>query len=206
MSEQSETIPMAQDDPDVDASLPTIRWRGINHLALVTPDMDATVRFYHGVLGMRLVASVKAGPMRHYFFEMGEGNTVAFFEWTGTGTFAKPAGIRTKTPLQFDHLSFNVADEQALLDLRGRLKAKGCEVTDVVDHGFIHSIYFTDPAGIALEASCWVLDATARDADYDDARLFADPEPVPAILELARDGRLDHEPTTTLVNGPLDII
>jgi len=29
------------------------RWRGVNHLALVTPDMDATVRFYHGVLGMR---------------------------------------------------------------------------------------------------------------------------------------------------------
>ena len=31
-------------------------WRGINHLALVTPDMDATVRFYAGVLGMRLAA------------------------------------------------------------------------------------------------------------------------------------------------------
>ena len=26
-------------------------WRGINHLALVTDDMDATVRFYHRVLG-----------------------------------------------------------------------------------------------------------------------------------------------------------
>src|SRR5438477_9156944 len=26
-----------------------LRWRGINHLAMVTPDMDATVRFYHGV-------------------------------------------------------------------------------------------------------------------------------------------------------------
>jgi catechol 2,3-dioxygenase-like lactoylglutathione lyase family enzyme len=26
-------------------------WRGINHLALVAPDMDATVRFYAGVLG-----------------------------------------------------------------------------------------------------------------------------------------------------------
>ena len=34
------------------------RWRGINHLALVTTDMDATVRFYHGVLGARLVADL----------------------------------------------------------------------------------------------------------------------------------------------------
>ena len=41
--------------PTVDVTSP--RWRGINHLALVTPDMDATVRFYAGVLGMRLVAT-----------------------------------------------------------------------------------------------------------------------------------------------------
>ena len=41
------------------------RWRGINHLAMVTPDMGATVRFYHGVLGMRLVSTVLAGPIRH---------------------------------------------------------------------------------------------------------------------------------------------
>mgnify|MGYP001769449531 CR=1 FL=1 len=40
------------------------RWRGINHLALVTPDMDTTVRFYAGTLGMRLVATTMAGPMR----------------------------------------------------------------------------------------------------------------------------------------------
>ena len=51
------------------------RWRGINHLAMVTPDMDTTVRFYHGVLGMRVVAAIKAGPMRHYFFEIAPGNT-----------------------------------------------------------------------------------------------------------------------------------
>src|SRR5215470_17205506 len=67
-------------------------WRGINHLALVTPDMDATVRFYAGVLGMRLTATLMAGPMRHYFFEMADGNTAAFFEVKGAETFAKPAG------------------------------------------------------------------------------------------------------------------
>ena len=68
------------------------RWRGVNHLALVTPDMDTTVRFYHGVLGMRLVASVMAGPMRHYFFEIGPENTIAFFEVKGADTFAARGG------------------------------------------------------------------------------------------------------------------
>ena len=181
-------------------------WRGINHLALVTPDMDGTVRFYHGVLGMRVVAAISAGPMRHYFFDIGNGNTVAFFEWKHGHTFAKPAGVPVQTPLQFDHLSFNVADEEALLELRDRLKEKGCEVTDVVDHGFVRSIYFTDNNGIALEASFWVVDATAHDSNCEDSRLFTDPDPVPAILELRRDGKLEWEPKTELVQGPLDVV
>lgn len=175
------------------------RWRGINHLALVTPDMDATVRFYQGVLGMRLVASVMAGPMRHYFFEIGPENTIAFFEVKGAGTFAAPAGIPDRLrKAQFDHLSFNLADEQALIDLQERLRAFGCEVTPVVDHGFVHSIYFTDPHGIALEASWWVLDATGRPADFDDHRLFGDPDPVPAVRELRDAGRFASTPRTSL--------
>jgi catechol 2,3-dioxygenase-like lactoylglutathione lyase family enzyme len=175
------------------------RWRGINHLALVTPDMDATVRFYHEVLGMRLVATTMAGPMRHYFFEMGPGNTIAFFEVKDAHAFAAPAGIPdTARKAQFDHLSFNLPDEEALLTLARRLKDHGCEVTDVVDHGFIRSIYFTDPHGIALEASWWVVDATGREADYGDTRVFGDPDPVPAVRELVDGGEVTSVPHTTL--------
>src|SRR3954469_17904059 len=95
------------------------RWRGINHLAMVTPDMDATVRFYHGVLGMRLVASTMAGPMRHYFFELGPQNTIAVFEIKNTPAFLKQAGVPIKKfPFQFDHLSFNLPDEESLHDLQ----------------------------------------------------------------------------------------
>jgi catechol 2,3-dioxygenase-like lactoylglutathione lyase family enzyme len=176
------------------------RWRGVNHLALVTPDMDTTVRFYHGVLGMRVVATVMAGPMRHYFFEIGPENTVAFFEVKGADTFSAPAGIPDRLrKAQFDHLSFNVADEHALEELQSRLKAHDCEVTDVVDHGFVRSIYFTDPNGIALEASWWVIDATGREADYSDEGLFSDPDPVAAVRELQTAGELASAPSTRLV-------
>lgn len=173
------------------------RWRGINHLALVTPDMDATVRFYHGVLGMRLVATLKAGPMRHYFFEIGPGNTVAFFEVEQAAPFAIPAGIPDQRKSQFDHLSFNLPDEDALVALQRRLEAAGSEVTEVVDHGIVRSIYFTDPHGIALEASWWAGDATGRPADYADPRFFADTEPVAAVAELAAGG-LEWVPKTSL--------
>ena len=175
------------------------RWRGVNHLALVTPDMDATVRFYHGVLGMRLVATLRAGPLRHYFFEIGPQNTIAFFEWKDAPTYTKPAGVPRCQPTQFDHLSFNLPDEEALLTLQERLRAAGCEVTKVIDHGIVHSIYFNDPHGIALEASWWSLDATGRpEVDYGDSRLFADRSPVPAVQELAQDRTLAWLPATRL--------
>ncbi len=177
------------------------RWRGINHLALITADMDATVRFYHGVLGARLVATIGTLQFRHYFFEFGPENTVAFFEYTDVpvDSFAKPAGVPDPRAPQFDHLSFNLPDETALLALRDRLKSAECEITDVVDHGFIRSVYFTDPNGIALEASCWMLDATGRPADYGDERLFADPDPVPAVRELRATGAVASTPHTHLV-------
>lgn len=186
-------------DMDETQDVETPRWRGINHLALVTNDMDATVRFYHGVLGARLVAHLGNNAFRHYFFEFGAGNTVAFFEYRGrpVAAFAKPAGVPDARAIQFDHLSFNLPDEHALLTLRSRLKAAGSEVTDVVDHGFIRSVYFTDPNGIALEASWWVTDATGREADYSDEGLFADPDPVPAVGEI-RAGGLRSVPATHL--------
>jgi catechol 2,3-dioxygenase-like lactoylglutathione lyase family enzyme len=181
------------------------QWRGINHLALITTDMDATVRFYHGVLGARLVAHLGNEHFRHYFFEFGPEQTVAFFEYQGVSLrkLEKPAGVPHELAIQFDHLSFNVPDEEALHGLRDRLKAAGCEVTDVVDHGFIHSIYFTDPNGIALEASWWVIDATGRVADYGDEALFSDPNPVPAVRELRERGDLDWLPSTQLVDDTI---
>jgi catechol 2,3-dioxygenase-like lactoylglutathione lyase family enzyme len=180
----------------------TVQWRGVHHLALVTTDMDATVRFYHGVLDARVVATVATPAFKHYFFELAPGSTVAFFEYIGqpVDSFAKPAGVPFPQAAQFDHLALRLADEDALLRLRDRLKSHGCEVTDVVDHGFLRSIYFTDNNGIALEASWWVLDATARPADYGDERFFSDPEPVEALRELRDKGVLERTVATRLVD------
>ena len=185
----------------------TVHWRGVHHLALITEDMDATVRFWHGVLDARLVATIGTPAFRHYFFDIGQGNTVAFFEYADQelDTFAKPAGVPYKGASQFDHLSLHLPDEDALLRLRDRLKTHGCGVTDVVDHGFLRSIYFSDPSGIALEASWWTLDATGRPADYGDERLFSDENPVASVAELRGTGELDHTVETHLVDGiPFD--
>ena len=181
----------------------TVHWRGVNHLALVTSDMDATVRFWHGVIDARLVTTLATPAFRHYFFEIAPGNTVAFFEYSGQhlATYAKPAGVPYEQASQFDHLSMDLPDEEALLRLHARLKSHGCEVTDVIDHGFLRSIYFSDNNGIALEASWWTLDPTGRPVDYADERLFSDPDPVPALRELRERGVLDHTVETQLVDA-----
>jgi catechol 2,3-dioxygenase-like lactoylglutathione lyase family enzyme len=183
-------------------SSPQPQWSGINHLALVTDDMDATVRFWHGVLGAELVATIGTPAFRHYFFRIGTAQTVAFFEYAGQEleTFAKPAGIPYAAGAsQFDHLSLNLPDERALEDLQRRLKEHDCEVTDVVDHGFIRSIYFSDPTGIALEASYWTQPAD-HEVDHDDSAWFNDPDPVPAVAEIAADGQVAATPSTRLVD------
>ena len=87
-----------------------------------------------------------------------------------------------------------------------RLKSHGCEVTDVVDHEFMRSIYFTDNNGIALEASWWVTDATGREADYGDERLFADKNPVPSVVEIAAGGLVSTGKPTALVQEPTHIV
>ena len=167
-------------------------WQGINHLALVTTDMDATVRFYHGTLGARLVATISQDAFRHYFFEFGPQCTVAFFEYADTHAqpFVNRAGVPNERAPQFDHLSLNLPDEQALHALRRRLRSHGWEVTDIVDHEIVRSLYFTDPNGIALEASWWVRDPTGQPADYGDPQLFTDPDPVKAVVELEAQGTL----------------
>ena len=43
---------------------------GVNHLALVTGNMDETVRFWRDLLGMRLIAGLGKPGYRQYFFEI----------------------------------------------------------------------------------------------------------------------------------------
>ena len=62
--------------------------------------MDATTRFWHGVLGAELIATIGTPTFRHYFFNFGPEQSVAFFEYRDTplDTFAKPAGVADPGP------------------------------------------------------------------------------------------------------------
>ena len=127
---------------------------GVNHLAMVTGDMDKTIRFWRDLLGMRLVAGLGRPGYRHYFFQISDQDLIAFFEWPGVRPVSnKEHGRPVTGPFIFDHVSFGVETEDDLWDLKDRLEAAGFPVSDAIDHGFIHSIYAHDPNGIPIEFS-----------------------------------------------------
>jgi catechol 2,3-dioxygenase-like lactoylglutathione lyase family enzyme len=175
-------------------------WEGVHHVALVTSDMDTTMRFWHEVLRAEIVATTSTDDYRSYFFRIGETQTVAFMEYFGVDheKYAKPVGVAFPLASQFDHLSLNLDSEAAVWALRARLHEYGCEVSDVVDRGILRSIYFTDPTGIALAASWWTIDLDA--STFDDIDRFQDPDPVPAFVELKTTGRIAATPRTALVD------
>ena len=160
-----------------------VRYTGINHLAMVTGDMDATIRFWRDLLGMRLVAGLGGPGYRHYFFEISPHDMIAFFEWPGAQPVPeKDHGVPVAGPCVFDHVSFEVESDDDLWELRDKLEAAGIWVSEPIDHGFIHSIYTFDPNNMPIEFSAPVkvvnlrTDPAMKDSDPSEcAREGADP-------------------------------
>ena len=131
-----------------------IKFTGLNHLAMVTGDMDNTIRFWRDLLGMRLIVGIGKSGYRIYFFEISKEECIAFFEWSDVNPIPeKDAGVAIKGSVVFDHVSFGVETEDDLWKIKDKLDAGGLWVSEVIDHGFIHSIYTFDPNGISVEFS-----------------------------------------------------
>jgi len=181
--------------------------RGINHLALVCKDMARTVDFYTNVLGMPLTKTIDlpAGMGQHFFFDIGNGDSLAFFWFpeapdrapgvaspahnVGEGSIATAHG-------SMNHIAFDVAPEK-MEEYRERLHAKGVEVTEIVNHDnspmqmsetvtddvFVRSMYFFDPDGALLEFAAWTRDLGPDEASHEPATAADKPR----YLEMQRE-------------------
>lgn len=157
-----------------------MNYSGINHLAMATSDMDETIRFWRDLLGMRLVAGLGRPGYRHYFFEISKNDTMAFFEWPDVRPVEeKEHGRPVAGPYVFDHVSIGVETEDGLWEIKDRLEAADIWVSEVIDHGFMHSIYSFDPNGIPIEFSCNV-----EGVDIRNNPVMADKAP----SDIAREG------------------
>ncbi len=174
-----------------------MKFNGVNHLAMATGDMDATIRFWRDLLGMRLVGGVGEPGFRHYFFEISKTDLIAFFEWPGVKPVEpKKHGQPVKGPFVFDHIAFGVDTSEALWELKDTLDAAGFNSSDVIDHGFIHSIYAFDPNGIPIEFS-WIVEGK----NIHDKPIMGDTEPT-ALAKEGPEPQSDRWPVVTNPTPP----
>jgi catechol 2,3-dioxygenase-like lactoylglutathione lyase family enzyme len=118
--------------------------RGLHHTALVSSDVEQTIRFYQDLLGFPLTEVIENRDYpgsTHFFFDIGHQNLLAFFDFPGldVGPYAEVLG-------GLHHMAISVAPDrwQAIVD---RLEEAG--VGHEVHSGV--SVYFTDPDGARIE-------------------------------------------------------
>jgi catechol 2,3-dioxygenase-like lactoylglutathione lyase family enzyme len=173
--------------------------RGINHIALVSSDMQRTVDFYEGVLGMPLIKTCMLGPNgkygQHFFFDMG-GSSLAFF-WFPEASPAEPGITVVSNPMgagglsltavgSMNHIALDV-DFDLLPEYREKLLAAGVNCSPIVHHNdvapstgpnalkevhesnWVSSIYFLDPDGIQVEFAGWTRLFNETDVAYEAA-------------------------------------
>lgn len=127
-------------------------YKGIHHIAMVTGDIDKTVRFWRDLLRMRLIGTFGKADYKQYFFEISKNTSISFFQWPDVRPIHEKDAGRVQTgQVAFDHLSFEVPTEDELWRLKDRLEYANEWVSEVIDHGIILSIYTFDPNGIAIE-------------------------------------------------------
>ena len=131
--------------------------RGVDHLAMVTNDMPATMDFYTRVMKMQLVhvrrvpyAADRGQPpydnLRHYFFNMGGDQLLAFFEYPGDVPWTDRDHLGG-----MQHIAFHIARDR-MDDMVAHVRACGVEVAGPMSLGErFWSAYFFDPNGIRLE-------------------------------------------------------
>ena len=139
--------------------------RGVDHTARPTWKLRETVEFYRDTLGLPLVHVISArgwGPATHpdflhFFFDSGQGSTIAFFYYLGTDQPDTLEGRAERPPLPDDHV-FDATHTAWLVDsadeLRAwkqRLEAAGLDVSVETTHEVIESIYVRDPNGYFIE-------------------------------------------------------
>lgn len=118
--------------------------RGIHHVALLSRDVEATIAFYQGVLELPLIELFENRDYEgstHFFFDVGLGNALAFFDFPGLelGPYAEVLG-------GLHHVAISVEPER-WAHLRTKLDDAGIDYV----HESGTSLYFRGPDGERIE-------------------------------------------------------
>ncbi|TDP96583.1 VOC family protein [Labedaea rhizosphaerae] len=121
--------------------------RGVHHVAFICRDVEETIRYYQEFLGFPLVELVENRDYNgssHFFFDIGNGNLLGFFDFPGHD---HPEFAETIGGLQ--HLAISVSDEQ-FAAAKAKLDEAGVDYLGP-DRGIEDSLYLRDPNGVNVE-------------------------------------------------------
>lgn len=117
--------------------------RGVHHVALLCTDVERTIDFYQGLLEFPLTDLFENRDYpgsTHFFFDIGNGNALAFFDFPGLGL-----GPYQEVLGGHHHLAISMPHDNWV-----RIKQK---LDDAGVDNWVHktSVYFTGPDGERLE-------------------------------------------------------
>ncbi|WP_109477592.1 VOC family protein [Paraburkholderia sp. C35] len=138
---------------------------GVDHTARPTWKLRDTVEFYRDKLGLPLIHVISArgwGPSTHpdflhFFFDSGNGSTIAFFYYLGSDQPGELNDRSLRAPVPEDHVfdathtAWIVEGEEELHAWKAKLEAQGLNVSVETRHEVIASIYVRDPNGYFIE-------------------------------------------------------
>jgi len=156
------------------------RLYGVHHTARPTWKLKETLAFYRDILGLPLVHAISArgwGPsghpdFLHFFFDSGNGSTIAFFYYLGD---EQPEHLVHRPAYDSDatHTAWQVRSREELLAWRKRLESHEIPILYQIEHEVIESLYFRDPNGYFIEITLPLRELRQLDASDADLTLRA---------------------------------
>ena len=118
--------------------------RGVHHVALISSDVQRTVEFYQDLLEFPLTEMFENrdyGGSTHFFFDIGNGNALAFFDLPGLDLtdYAEVLG-------GLHHLAISMPPDR-WQRVKDKLDEAGVEYAHIDGS----SLYFRDPDGARIE-------------------------------------------------------
>ena len=126
---------------------------GVNHLAMLTSDIDRLVRFYVEVFDAELLDDLEEGGLRHVMLDLGGGACLHPFQIDGNPHGRALPAFFDRGHL--DHVALNVADDATFEKLRQRLVEAGASDGMITDFGMVRTVWFEDPDGMGSEIAQW---------------------------------------------------
>jgi catechol 2,3-dioxygenase-like lactoylglutathione lyase family enzyme len=122
--------------------------KGICHFGLSVADLDESIAFYTGVLGLQ----ISERREKDAFFQIGEDDVIALIQYPG-GAERFDAEMRPKNRGKaFTHFGLTAGSLQEVFEFQDHLKAKGIRIIkEAYERWDGASLYFLDPNGYTLE-------------------------------------------------------